>query len=223
MTSLKAVGPPVLASLALVATLGVVHGLCVDRWGPSGQLQEATTALDRFPPAFGEWTGADLDYDPESLARAGIRRCVFRRYQVPQTREAVSVLLVCGRGGPISVHTPDVCYAGVGYRQVTDVTGSDVTDGAGVRHTFRTARFAKPGSVSKGQLEIFWAWSRDGSIWEGPENPRLSLARSPGLYKLYVVRETLAPSRAEADGPCQQFLRQALPALRERFSSTAGS
>ena len=34
----------------------------------------------------------------------------------PSIRPALSsVLLVCGRPGPVSVHTPDVCYAGVGY------------------------------------------------------------------------------------------------------------
>lgn len=31
---------------------------------------------------------------------------------------AAAAMLMCGRPGPIAVHTPDVCYPGAGYRQV---------------------------------------------------------------------------------------------------------
>ena len=72
------------------------------------------------------------------------------------------------------------------------------------------ARFGKPGVVPV-QLEIYWAWSRDGRSWEAPENPRLPLARLPALYKLYVVRQFVAGAREETADPCQEFLRRALP------------
>jgi hypothetical protein len=207
---MRVVAGPILASVVLVGTLGAVHGVFTDRWGPSGQLEQALAALDRVPAAVGDWSGEDVAYEPEDMARAGIKGCVFRRYKNARTREAVSVLLVCGRGGPISVHTPDVCYAGAGYRQVGDERTREVEVGAEARVPFRVARFAPPGGVSPTQLETYWAWSRDGRVWEAPQNPRLTLARSAALYKLYVTREFTPGARAEAADPCQTFLRLAL-------------
>src|SRR5262249_9827140 len=120
MNRMRVASGPILASLVLVGTLGAVHGGFTDRWGPSGPLERGPAALRRVPVAFGDWSGEDVPYEPEDMARAGIKGCVYRRYTHARTREVVSVLLVCGRGGPISVHTPDVCYAGAGYRQVGD-------------------------------------------------------------------------------------------------------
>ena len=204
---------PVLVCVALVGALGVAHGLVTDRWGPSGQLERALATLPRVPTAFGDWTSEEIPADPEEMGRAVIKGWVYRRYQNPRTRESVSVLLVCGRGGPISVHTPDVCYAGAGYRPTSDATPKELDLGEGGKHTFRVSRFAKPGGVSPTQLEIYLAWSRDGRTWEAPQNPRMSLARSPALYKVYVVREFLPNSRSESADSCQKFLRQAIPDL----------
>ncbi|QDU24147.1 hypothetical protein ETAA1_61610 [Urbifossiella limnaea] len=208
---------PVLVGALLVGGLGAVHGVSTDRWGPSGQLQEASASLDRLPPAFGDWTGEDVPYEPEDMARAGIHRCVVRLYTNRRTREAVSALVVCGRGGPISVHTPDVCYSAGGYRQVTDATVRTVVAGGGT-HPFRVARFAKTEGASPAQLEVFWAWSRDGQGWDAPDNPRVTLARAPALYKFYVVREFLPGTRAEAADVCGAFLARAIPEFRAALS-----
>ena len=201
---------PLLMGAVVVGVAGVVHGIQTDRWRPSAQLEHALARLDYVPKASGDWRGEDAPYEADDMARAGIKGCVYREYRNPRTREAVSVLLVCGRGGPISVHTPDVCYAGAGYRQLTDGRTKDVEGGDGRKGTFRVARFGKPGVVPV-QLEIYWAWSRDGRSWEAPENPRLPLARLPALYKLYVVRQFVAGAREETADPCQEFLRRALP------------
>jgi hypothetical protein len=154
-----------------------------------------------------------VEYEPEDMARAGIRGTVFRRYHHRRTRETVSFLLVCGRGGPISVHTPDVCYGGAGYRPLggTDIEEIDLETLG--KHAFRVDRFAMPGGVSPTQLEVFLAWSRDGRTWEAPATARWSLARSPALYKLYVVREFLPGSRAETSAASIEFLKRSLPDL----------
>jgi Protein of unknown function (DUF3485) len=211
---------PILVSIVLVASLGVVHGVYTDRWGPSGKLEQAVGGLSRLPSQLGDWTGEDVPHDAEELARAGIRGGVFRKYTNTRTRETVSFLIVCGRGGPISVHTPDICYAGAGYRQLEKEQVSDVEIADGTKHSFKIARFVKPGAVVPAQLEIFWSWSRDGVVWQAPENPRLVLARSPALYKIYVVREFMPKSRGESVPSCETFLRQALPAIRQSLPSS---
>lgn len=213
MSRAKAFGP-LLACAVVVTALGAVHGWWTDRWGPSDRLQQSLAAMDRVPVAFGDWVGTDQPYPAEEVRRAGIQRAVSRTYRNAHTGEVVSALLVCGRGGPISVHTPDVCYAGAGYRQVADESSKAFTAGE-VEHSFRVTRFAKPDGTAQGQLEVCWAWSADGRRWEGPDGnqARLTLGRSQAVYKLYVVREFVPGSRAEAADPCGDFLRRALPDL----------
>jgi uncharacterized protein DUF3485 len=206
---------PLLVSLVLIGTLGVVHGVYTDRWGPSGQLEHALAGLPRVPAKFGDWTGDDMPLDPEAMNAAGIRGGMFRKYSNPRTGESVSFLIVCGRGGPITVHTPDVCYAGAGYRQLDAEQTKSIDSGGGAKSTFKVAHFAKASSVLPMRLEIYWAWSRDGETWQAPENPRLALARAPALYKLYVVREYAHKSRIEYSDASEAFLKQALPVIRQ--------
>src|SRR6185312_15218812 len=116
----------------------------------------------------------------------GHRACLFvnRRKGL-----AINVLLVCGSPGPVSVHTPDICYQGAGY---TLSSGPDpfALKGAGAEDIgLHTATFHKERAAVPSELRIFWAWNAAGH-WQAPSNPRWTFARSPALYKLYVVRET---------------------------------
>lgn len=205
---------PVLACTAAVAALGVAHGWWSDRWGPSERLQRSVAALDRVPTVFGDWAGEDVPFAAQEADRAGIQGYVCRRYRNVRTDEVVSILLLCGRGGPVSVHTPDVCYTGSGYKAVSDESVKPVKAGE-VEHTFRATRFAKPEGSAQGHLEVCWAWSTDGRRWEGLDagKARYTLGRNPAVFKLYVVREFQPGSRAEAADPCGDFLRRALPDL----------
>ena len=206
---------PILVSLALVLAMGVVHGIYTDRWGRSAQLEEALAALPRVPMNFGGWVGEEhRAIDPRVMEIGEIQGAVVRRYHNTRTGETVSLLIVCGRGGPISVHTPDVCYEGAGYRQLAPEEPKELTVGQGPSDTFNVARFGKPGVVPM-QMEIYWGWSVDGRTWQAPRIPRASLARSRALYKMYITREFAPGSPAESAETCEAFLREALPALRQ--------
>ncbi len=209
---------PILVSLTLVGALGAVHGIFTDRWATSGQLQEAIEIIHRVPMQFGPWEGEDIPLDASDLARMGIKGCLLRRFRNHDSRETVSLLVVCGRGGPISVHTPDVCYTNAGYKELSNETRQEIQSNDSRKASFIVARFGKPEGVVPTQLEIFWAWSRDGVEWLAPENPRMSLARSPALYKLYVVREFVPGTRSETADTARSFLWLALPAIRQNLS-----
>jgi hypothetical protein len=177
--------------------------------------------MSRVPQQFGDWRGEDDSYDPEMLTRAGIKAGLFRHYSNIRTGENVSFLLVCGRGGPITVHTPDICYAGAGYKQIEDEQRKEMNIEGGETDAFKRTRFTKADTVVPTNLEIYWTWSRDGMQWQAPSNPRLSLARSAALYKLYVVREYAPKSRAETADTCESFLRQAIPVIRQTLPVSA--
>ncbi|AMV27727.1 hypothetical protein VT84_25220 [Gemmata sp. SH-PL17] len=216
MTVRLTIGPLLLCAVILGAA-GAVHGIQTDRWGTSPHLERAIERLPQVPPNVGDWNGTDVPLEANDMARAGIRGWAFRVYKNSQTREEVSVLLVCGRGGPISVHTPDVCYAGAGYRQLADAATQEMKWDDGTTGTFRVARFGKPGIVPS-QLEIYWTWSRDGHTWQAPNNPRLSLARAPALYKMYVIRQFVAGSREENVSSCHKFLQRAIPDFNQALA-----
>src|SRR5262245_54451671 len=102
-------------AVTLVAANGLIHGLWSDRWSEAEELRDAAERLGRVPLTVGAWQGEDMEMDPKHRAVGEIRGYVLRRYIRRQDKTAVSLLVVCGRPGPIAVHTPDVCYRGAGF------------------------------------------------------------------------------------------------------------
>ena len=102
--------------LVTLGTLGSgwLHGRLVNRWGEAKALE---TAAQRFqeplPARLGPWRLASTPEmeagELEILQSAAHLQGV---YMNDQTGESVIVQLVVGPGGPISAHTPEICYAG---------------------------------------------------------------------------------------------------------------
>jgi Protein of unknown function (DUF3485) len=211
---------PLAAVAVLALGLGFGYGLETDRWRPSRQLEQSLARLEAVPKEVGDWKGTDLPFQAEDFARAGIRGTVFRRYENTRTGAGISVLVVCGRGGPISVHTPDICYAGAGYEAIGKPEKRPVvTDPTRDAIEFWALRFTKTDAVVPTQLEVYWAWCR-GSGFEAPDQPRFAFARTPALCKMYVVREFAPNSRAARNNACEEFLRRALPEFQAALAWT---
>src|SRR5262245_12181781 len=111
---------PALTFGALTLVAGFVHGLHTNRWHASADLDDAVGRLDVVPAEIGDWKGEPEFFDEESLRHAGIMGHRGFKYRNVVNGEVVRMLIVCGRSGPISVHTPDVCYGGAGYQAVGD-------------------------------------------------------------------------------------------------------
>src|SRR5262245_30731902 len=94
---------PLLAAFLLLALSGIVHGLWTGRWGPSPDLRAAAARCEEVPATVGDWEGHPFELDRRVLAAAEVQGYASRRYVNRRTRESVSVLLVCGRPGPMSV------------------------------------------------------------------------------------------------------------------------
>jgi hypothetical protein len=188
---------------------GVVHGLWTDRWVVCKEPGAAAASLSRLPMTIGNWEGQAIDF---KSSRSGQRQIsgIMRRYANRLDGTTVSILLVCGRPGPVSVHTPDVCYDGAGY----DLAAPPVrylaqTESAMPPAEFWAASFQKQQSAVPTQLRILWSWNATGA-WQAPDNPRLAFARLPVLYKLYVIRETTAADEHREEDRCNDFVRRLL-------------
>jgi hypothetical protein len=161
-----------------------------------------------MPSDVGEWRGVDMEYNPRDFASTGVGGVRIRRYTNPRG-DRVVIMLVCGRPGPLAVHTPDACYVAAGFvprgtpRRRAEAYGSE----------FMVARFYKQATSAVPEaLQIRWAWS-DGGAWGAPEFPRLTYAGRPVLHKLYVIRDVTSGVEDEESDPSARFLRDLLPAL----------
>src|SRR5262249_23209931 len=103
------------AAIAIIAVLlcGVVHGFWTDRWGVAGNPAEAAARLTEIATELEDWQSRDLDLDQRQLGP--VSGYLHRRYVNRRTGDAVTLFMICGRPGPISIHTPDVCYGASGY------------------------------------------------------------------------------------------------------------
>jgi|SRR5579875_226429 hypothetical protein len=193
-------------STALVIC-GIVHGYWTDRWAPPVEVGQAAERLDTIPLALGEWDGEALAVKPGEGGE-GVAGCIRRRYVHRQTGAVISLFLVCGRPGPVSIHTPDVCYGASGFLVNTpDRYESSSGDRMWKADATRTR------ATEETRLRLYWGWY-DGSAWTAVDDPRVHFARCPVLHKLYVVRELSGANEPNGNEPCEEFLHTLLPVLR---------
>ena len=199
-----------LVGVGLIVTTGLVHGYWTERWAVSENVERGAQSVDRIPMKIGDWQGEPLDYNP--VQQMGISRQLFRRYRNARTGAEVTVVMLCGRAGPVCIHTPDVCYGANGYAVQTP-TEVKIRQGKRVATLF-TADAVKTRTTKKTTLRLYWGWYENGE-WKVSAQPRLQFAKGRNvLYKFYVIREVQAPTALDAD-PGKDFLEDALPVLND--------
>jgi hypothetical protein len=198
-------------AFALLLITGILHGLWTDRWKTGAEPAAWAARLGDVPRTVGDWDAQGIDLEPKKLQIAEVAGHLARNYVNRRTGESVSVVIVCGRPGPIAVHTPDVCYPGSGHELMAPPVRIAVP--AEGQDQFWMARFRKGESTVPTYLRVFWSWNASGP-WQASSGPRLEFARSPALYKLYVVRGMDTPDAPLESDPAAELLTQLLPELR---------
>ncbi len=207
------------AALALIVGSGRMHGAWTNRWRTSPALAELAARLDSVPTVLGDWTATSQAIPSRHMAIAGAVGQISRVYTNPIKGLTVTVLMLCGLPGNISVHTPDVCYPGAGYT-LGDAERFVHRYGVPERKAeFQTAIASRAGT-NPSRLRLYWAW-HGSSGWSAPENARWAFAAEPMLSKLYIVRETGGVAVDPKDDPSTQLLSLLLPEL-DRVMSPSG-
>lgn len=208
---------PLIAFSCLVLAVGVALGMYSHRWDASADLDERVAALELLRNRdVGDWKWADAPLDDSYFDRAGIAGHFSATY-TRGASEKLSVLIVCGRSGPISVHTPDVCYTGSGFTAVGDQTKKTIDLGAGRTASVWSLKFDPPSTRQSLPIEVNWAWN-GGKGWIAPKETRWTFGGYASLYKVYVVRELAQPSTTKEDDPTIPFLKAFLPETERLFS-----
>jgi hypothetical protein len=200
---------PIAATLAVLIAGGVVHGLWTDRWVPKPDPAAAATRFDNLPLTIGDWEGEALQVSRRDLQ--GLSGYLARRYVNRDSGDAVTLALMCGRPRFVSIHTPDVCYAANGY-EVT-VPSRFSPSGLPGHASFWMTEMVRSHAAEQSRLRVFYAWTGAGA-WEAPDNPRVTFAGVPVLYKLYLLRDLPAGNQPLAGDPCLDFFKHLQPELQ---------
>jgi hypothetical protein len=205
---------PVLIALVLAASFGVAEGIWTSRWRPDSELNSATARLANVPLTFGDWEGSTHKLDQRQVTLAKLAGYVMCNYVNRRSGETMSVLLVCGPPGPISAHTPEICFPGGGFEM----------NGKPVRHVFEIQNLKTPAEFWEVRFEkeqsavhsssVLWSWTTDGA-WAAPDSPRIRFGRFPALYKLYVIHPIVTPEQGTTqDRYLEEFVHDFLPVVQ---------
>jgi len=211
--------------LAAVVIAGstYAHGKWTLRWTGTGELEAAASSVNRIPKEFGDWTSEDLRASQRTMEQAGAIGYISRRYDNRTGGPSVTVMLLCGRTGPLAAHLPTICLPASGMQLATTQKLYTLPRDES-RNWGQIAWGDFRGTVGGEPLRtrLFWAWSADGVKWESPTYPRMALAGYPHLYKVFVQRE-MEPSESKDtmkrgsldEEPCVLFLREFLAEVKK--------
>jgi hypothetical protein len=215
---------PFLVGLGILLASELLHGRWTNRWRTSGALEAACAKLPKQeePLILGDWRGQPGAALAEQDRVIGEIAGYFYQVFTNPKGYAIHVLIVCGRPGPIAVHSPEVCLGGEGFdvegpkrRQSISVPPSDQPFEFWVSQFYRTE-----GGLRKDRRQ-FWTFSANGS-WTADDNPRLHFARYPVLYKIYLMREMSRKDEKLEEDPTLEFIKVFMPEIQKRlFGSTS--
>jgi hypothetical protein len=208
----------VLCGGGLIVASGIIHGMITDRWTDPEDLEKAAQNFQHFPLEVGPWKGEVQDNN--TTKASGLAASVAVRYQHQKNGKKVTVFLGCGRPGPVSIHTPDVCYAASGFAveaQSTESFGPPSPEGGKSGKMF-TARFKKSRGGEQTLLRIYWTWHAGGE-WNVTDNPRFQFFHQKVLHKLYVLHEMENPNDPPDPEVCSDLLPRLTQAIEDKVIS----
>jgi len=205
--------------VALIAALtiasGAIQGRISNRWGTPPDLLAAGKLLQEVPAQFGNW---QLDSSDElSKNAAAMLECagyIVRQYRNEQSGQTIDVAVLVGPSGPISVHTPEVCFPSRDSQPQGERRRVAIPTAEGRTDEFWALTF-KAADLAATRRRVYYGWST-GSQWTAAEDPRFGFADRPYLYKIQLSGSLLPGMDEpvdEASDPCREFLKEFVPVV----------
>jgi hypothetical protein len=195
---------------AVSLLVGVVHGRLTNRWGPQPDMEEASRRLESMPEDIEGWH-CDPHSPPLDERVKEMLQCqgsLNRVYENVKTGQTVSVVVLLGPAGPISVHTPEICYSSQDYQIASDRVAYTIDS---QQDLWDLRLKAKEGGAP---LRVLYAWTNDGN-WDATANPRFAFGGRPLLYKIQLAGPV--PNETSDQDACRDFLDAFLPVLRKHL------
>ena len=155
---------PIFCAAALLVASGVVHRYWTGAWTRS-EIEPAVFAVRwrMFSMNVGEWQGVDGEIDEGQLTTAEAVGHVLRKYVRRDSGAEVSILILCGRPGPMCVHQPTICYGGLGFEKEKETASKFQAEGEGPEADFNRLDLIKHERVGAARLRIYYGWNSGGT------------------------------------------------------------
>jgi hypothetical protein len=175
-----------LVALATVAT-GVVTGTLGNRWQRPHDLSAVAKSLDKLAatPQVGPWRLKETSHlGPEIAKLLHTSGDISCKYVNEQTGDTVDMVVLVGETGPLSTHSPEVCYSSREYQVVSEPESQKIESAAGPAE-FLSMTLSSDG-LDGSLLRVWYAW-HNGTQWRAPRNARIALRAEPFLYKIQIA------------------------------------
>ncbi|PHR95882.1 MAG: hypothetical protein COA78_29435 [Blastopirellula sp.] len=207
-------------SFLVVVSLTILSGVVYERTSrydeTSQRANEAAQKLNELPEIIGAWrldTQKPLDETAERILQCN--GYLNNTYVNDTTGQFVHVAVLLGPTGPISVHTPEICYSSRDYDISEDRNAISISEKENGGHTLWSLDLLKK-DLQASKLRVYYAWSF-GEKWEATEEPRYYYAGKPFLYKIQLACSVPAVESEDEIDAGQEFLKQFLPALQKQL------
>jgi hypothetical protein len=211
--------------LFLLVLLAVLAGTLGSGWlrGHSGKEALLEQAGDRLraglPPRLGPWRLVKTHETPREVAAVlQCVACLHGAYTNDQTGDTVVVALIAGPSGPVSVHTPEICYSAVDYEITGERQRCELSDEQDQSHAMWQLH-ANSRQAGRPNLRVMYGWS-DGRVWQATNGPRFAFAGLPVLYKLQLAGPPGDDASDQQPDPCHDFLSRFIADLQPRLIHT---
>jgi hypothetical protein len=193
---------------------GLLQGSLANRWGPSGTANRAAEVLrSGLPQEVGNWRVRNET--PFSSEVVRILQCpahISRVYEHQQTGDTVRVAVIVGPPGPVSVHTPEICYASRDVSIDGERRKLLVKDAGGGEHSLWEVPF-KSNDLDGSALRAAYGWT-NGSTFEAASHPRIGYGGFTHLYKIQIAVPIQPRSQSTSFDPVNDFLENFLAQLK---------
>lgn len=198
-----------------LALSGLVHGMWTHRWSTT-TVAEGQNLLAGVDGAVGDWQVGDFfELSASDIPEKTV--CHSRRFMPMKGGKPIVVTVTSGSPNMVAVHTPDVCYLGAGYKLRGDVTRQTLSLKDGSTAVFWVGDFVKTSATGSETFRVRWSWTADGN-WQAPDYPRWFFARTPVLYKAYIVHSLAEDDDLTHNDPYHTFVADLMPSLSRQLS-----
>lgn len=209
------IGAGIVILLTIVS--GAIHGRLTNRWAVANELKTAGDLLQKLPvESVDDWQfEGTLDFDENSIRLLECTGHVSRVYVNPNTGDTIRMFVIVGPRGPISVHTPDVCFSSRAYRMPEPSHLESVVTPDTKKHSFWESDFESREALNPHELIAWHGWSTGGEF-SAPKYQRVAYLGSPMLYKIQLscrVQDDRQTTKKLMAG----FVRDFLPQLQKQM------
>jgi len=210
---MKWISYPLAVCALLLGTLwgGIQSGHTSNRWGDNEALRRAAAQLHKpLTSRLENWRlQAEQPFpdDVVKMLQCSAHYCGV--YINDQTGETINVAVILGPPGPVSVHTPEVCYSSQDFNVTGGRTSMKIHDRNEKEHSLWDLKLQSSGANPM-PLRVLFGWGTGGA-WTASQNPRIEYAGLPYLYKIQLA--TAVTDAGDHNDTYQDFLKAFLADL----------